>query len=1320
MRLILDSCADSSFVKRSTIETLKIPQFDSCIEKLRGIGGKLQGHKTSSSNIFLMPIFPSSAYIEVTCRVLDDICGDLPATDFPWEGLPDASTLQLTEPLPRPAGPVHVLVGQDVLADILCGNVLKGGKNNRTLLWQTIFGTAISGRPAQSSQSECRAFAQQIAPVAVEEDLNALLKRFWELEAFGLLTNHELLSPDEKFCVDHFNSNVTFADGRYTVALPFSKFLPKPLNNYESALAQFRSLERSLLASKAKYDAFLPVMMEYITLGHVEEVQTDTPGTDEAFYLPFHPVFRAGHESHKVRVVFNGSAGDRDNYSLNDALLTGPALQPLLASIVNKFRQQPIALCSDIKKHFLNINIRESDRNWIRFLWRLPGSAGGPAIMRFKVVPFGLRSSPFLAINTIWHHLALHRKDFPEACDSLRSSLYVDDYLGGAASVPAAIQLRKDITEVMALGGFPMVKWVTNDLTVLATIPEELRGASAPRFLTEKISDNSAEPSKALGIQWEPAKDCFTFQAALELMLPIRVETMRTLASRAAKLYDPCGWLAPTIVMAKVLMQNCWKMSLKWDSVLPPEISTPWDLWTEDLVHIHHIDIPRALFQPKYVSYQIHGFSDASEMACCAAVYIRSVDAAGDILVRLVTSKTIVAPLHKASIPRLELVGCLLLARLVKFVSKDLPTAPTVLWTDSTTALCWLLKPPSAWKTFVANRVAEIQSLYDASHFRHCPTGENPSDSGTRGINGHDMCHAAQWFQGPSFLELEEEAWPESPLPAATTFAAAEEKVVTTIPFLLVATWDTGLMAEIFDRGGPGRSFERSLRQLAFLLRFANNIRDPATAVKQQWPTKRELDKALLVWLLWVQSRTLDEEMAALKNAAHKKTAYMGKLKELQPIVAENGLILVGGRCQYSGDMKYEAKHPIILPAGDKYVASFVLSLHKAAGCPGPETMLAYLRAKYWPLQGRRSVKSMIRKCVRCMRLRAVPFKQVIAPLPQRRTEFSIAFTHAAVDLGGPYQVLVVPPGNSKRKRKVKLDKKGKIIPLRPDEEPRFHSMWIVVFSCLTSRAVHVDYMWSCQTEDFVNALQRFIARRGCPETLTLDNAKYFKKAERELDKLYRNLQTGLIQKHMMKTPAQIRFIFSPERSPHWGGVFETTIKAVKVALKATLGNCRADYEEFRCACAMAEMTVNSRPLTTVSDSGDDPLPLTPSMLLLGRPLLPIPDDLGRDDRNDTVAIQWRKRSRLNQEFALRWRKEYLAGLQRYQKWLVPGYAPKIGEIVLVNDAPKSRLDWPLARVTALHPSWDNNVRRVSIHLRGMETRRDSRMLYRLEGLIHE
>ena len=316
--------------------------------------------------------------------------------------------------------------------------------------------------------------------------------------------------------------------------------------------------------------------------------------------------------------------------------------------------------------------------------------------------------------------------------------------------------------------------------------------------------------------------------------------------------------------------------------------------------------------------------------------------------------------------------------------------------------------------------------------------------------------------------------------------------------------------------------------------------------------------------------------------------------------------------------------------------------------------------------------------------------------------------------------MLVMPPGNSKRKRKVKLDKKGKIIPLRPDEEPRFHSMWIVVFSCLTSRAVHVDYMWSCQTEDFVNALQRFIARRGCPETLTLDNAKYFKKAERELDKLYRNLQTGLIQKHMMKTPAQIRFIFSPERSPHWGGVFETTIKAVKTALKATLGNCRADYEEFRCACAMAEMTVNSRPLTTVSDSGDDPLPLTPSMLLLGRPLLPIPDDLGRDDRNDTVAIQWRKRSRLNQEFALRWRKEYLAGLQRYQKWLVPGYAPKIGEIVLVNDAPKSRLDWPLARVTALHPSWDNNVRRVSIHLRGMETRRDSRMLYRLEGLIHE
>ncbi|GFU47132.1 pro-Pol polyprotein [Nephila pilipes] len=271
-------------------------------------------------------------------------------------------------------------------------------------------------------------------------------------------------------------------------------------------------------------------------------------------------------------------------------------------------------------------------------------------------------------------------------------------------------------------------------------------------------NNSRVQSSKVLGIPWNVIHDYFTIdvKGLLELDTSKPV-TKRIVLQSAGKICDPVGFLSLYTIKLKCLLQELWLRKLAWDDELPPDIYATWLQWWSELPLLSKLKIPRMILDSSAgdsSEIQIHTFSDASQRAYGAVTFLR-VKHKDRISVDLVTSKSRVAPLKKLSLPRLELMGALLDARLTKEVKKIIDRkCPTTVffWTDSQIILYWIKGPSHKWKTFVANRVREIQSLTNPKSWFHCSGKDNPANLLTRGISVEALSTSSKWWNGPSFL----------------------------------------------------------------------------------------------------------------------------------------------------------------------------------------------------------------------------------------------------------------------------------------------------------------------------------------------------------------------------------------------------------------------------------------------------------------------------------------------------------------------------------------------------------------------------------------
>jgi len=237
----------------------------------------------------------------------------------------------------------------------------------------------------------------------------------------------------------------------------------------------------------------------------------------------------------------------------------------------------------------------------------------------------------------------------------------VDDICGGADTLPELASIALQLRNLCKAGGFPLAKWQSNHPELLQTLPMYIAATASRSF------DNTQ--GKILGLTWQPHSDQFIFSSKASNR-PVIIK--RTILSEVAQLFDLLGLLSPVIIRAKTLLHELWLEKVGWDDCLSPQLRYRWTHFRAELSDLTSITIPRWISLTPSVMVELHGFSDASQLAMAAAVYIKVIPQTTAPITTLVCAKTKVAPLKRLTIPRLELTAAVLLSRLISYVQRTL------------------------------------------------------------------------------------------------------------------------------------------------------------------------------------------------------------------------------------------------------------------------------------------------------------------------------------------------------------------------------------------------------------------------------------------------------------------------------------------------------------------------------------------------------------------------------------------------------------------------------------------------------------------------
>ncbi|GFU24855.1 uncharacterized protein TNCV_1279911 [Trichonephila clavipes] len=410
----------------------------------------------------------------------------------------------------------------------------------------------------------------------------------------------------------------------------------------------------------------------------------------------------------------------------------------LIPTIVNKFRLRKFGITADIEKGFLQIGLQEKDRPFLRFLWWENGDKEKTKIYQHKRVVFGITSSSFLL---------------------------------GATGISFETGLRASAT----YSAEPrQIQWVHTGIS------EAEKGTL--------LEEEKKVP--VLSLIWKPDKDTLSVNWEENSKINEIPVTKRKILSAVHRIFDPIGFTCPVTLEPKILLQECWKLGVSWDTELPLSISRKFERWKEHLKCLNNLEIPRCISNELSPNsdLSLHVFCDASKASNASCVFLRT-EVGGAITCQLVQARARVASIKPITIPRLELLACTIGSRLINTTKIDLGL-------ENGTRNTSIVTNPEDWK--------------------HIPGILNPADLPSRGCGVVELI-ASLWWEGPSWLNKPREEWPlsEACPDRATTDSERKRTVASTINH---EPKEMDYLSEI-------SSFKKIIRVTAWIYRFYHNLR---------------------------------------------------------------------------------------------------------------------------------------------------------------------------------------------------------------------------------------------------------------------------------------------------------------------------------------------------------------------------------------------------------------------------------------------------------------------------------------------------------------
>ncbi|KFD48209.1 hypothetical protein M513_10923 [Trichuris suis] len=356
-----------------------------------------------------------------------------------------------------------------------------------------------------------------------------------------------------------------------------------------------------------------------------------------------------------------------------------------------------------------------------------------------------------------------------------------------------------------------------------------------------------------------------------------------------------------------------------------------------------------------------------------------------------------------------------------------------------------------------------------------------------------------RWFKGPTFLYQQQGYWPRRPQRPVNKDEVEELPIKWAGHIHQIR----GPLNDLIQRQG---NLHRTRRVIANIIRFIRNCRSPRHERKNGYFSVAEVNEAFIVCVNLTQRESYEVEISCLSSK--KPLKVQSKILTLSPFLIEKGSVRTQGRLERA-ELPYEVKHPLILPSKHTLTNMVITEARERLHHGSVELTLCEIRQRFWIPKCRQSVKGVIHGCSLCKRLRSKIYTPFMAPLPTARLQpFQPPFSCVGIDYFGPVNDTI-----------------------RRSQEKRHGCL----FTCLSTRAVHIEIAFTLNTDSFLMAFRRFMDRRGTPSVVYSEIGTNLVAAEKELRKCLESWDQLKVHENVVRHG--IQWHFSPPSAPHFGGV---------------------------------------------------------------------------------------------------------------------------------------------------------------------------------------